>query len=81
MNAPDSNPLMGSNSQEDTKEKEANHILSKFLKRGYDALNEEELAITVANPEFTGIFKKKTGMQRMANNEASIGSISTRLGL
>lgn len=35
--------------------------MTKFMQKGYDSLTEEELALTVVNPEFTSIFKRQTG--------------------
>jgi hypothetical protein len=33
------------------------------MSKGYDALTEEELAVTLVNPDFNTIFKKQTGTQ------------------
>lgn len=36
------------------------HIIYKFMKKGFQALNAEELACTMVNPTFTVDFKKNT---------------------
>lgn len=56
------NPLMDSNPQND-KKRDLNFVVTKFMTKGYNALNEEELAVTLVNPDFNPIFKKQTGKQ------------------
>jgi hypothetical protein len=56
------NPMMDHNDEGD-KTKDMTYILTKFLARGYEALSDEELAVTLINPDFNGAFKKKTGRQ------------------
>lgn len=48
------------------KAQDLTYILTKFMARGYDALTDEELAVTLINPDFNGVFKKQTGVDWIA---------------
>jgi len=39
----------------------ANYVVTKFLRRGFDALTPEDLATTVINPDYPAAFRAKTG--------------------
>jgi hypothetical protein len=54
------NPMMDHVSDKD-KTQDMTYILTKFLSRGYDSLTNEELAVTLINPDYNSVFKKQTG--------------------
>ena len=54
------NPMMDHVGTQD-KSQDLTYILTKFLSRGYDSLTNEELAVTLINPDYNGVFKKQTG--------------------
>jgi hypothetical protein len=55
------NPMMEHVDDKD-KAQDVQFILTKFLGRGYESLSDEELAVTLINPDFNAVFKKQTGI-------------------
>ena len=55
------NPMMEHVDARD-KAQDMTYILTKFMSKGYDSLTDEELAVTLINPDFNGVFKKQTGV-------------------
>lgn len=54
------NPLM-SGSTVDKRKKDLSFVVTKFMQKGFNSLTEEELAVTLINPNFNSMFQKTTG--------------------
>ena len=57
------NPLIdGTSADNDGRKRDLNFVVTKFMSKGFDALTEEELAVSLINPNFNSMFKQKTGV-------------------
>lgn len=54
------NMLMSNNSP-DKRKKDLRFVVTKFMQKGFNSLTEEELAVTLINPNFNSMFQKTTG--------------------